>query len=619
MRLGTRVFASLVVLALAVTSIAAQTSVRTSAAAPNPYRIVSPPPTLAKHAMVVSIHHDASDAGLAMLKQGGNAVDAAVAVGFALAVVFPQAGNLGGGGFMLIRMHTGQAHFLDYREKAPAAATADMYLDAQKNVVPGLSTLGYKAIGVPGTVAGLVYAEKTYGKLTLAKVMAPAIKLATDGCILPEEVADNIRTARNLAKFPESRHLYQRDGNFYKPGDRMIQPELAATLKRIAADPTTFYKGSMADEIAASIQKGGGLITTADLAAYQVKDRAPLTGSYRGYDIVTAPPPSSGGIVLLEILNILSGYDLAHTGNDVVDALSKSLKNVTAYDMAHAGDRTPQQVHLIVEAFRRAYMDRGDYLGDPDFVQMPLKQMADPAYAAAWRSSIDPVAPSPSATLARPAGFLPPPPKVESSPEPTQTTHFSVVDAEGNAVSSTYTLNSYFGSGVTAGSLGFVLNNEMDDFTSKVGVPNLYDLIQGPANAIAPGKRPLSAMTPTIVLKDGKPLLVLGSPGGATIITTVANDIISILDNGLNVQQAADAPRFHHQYLPDAIQVEKAFPLDVLDKLKAAGYTVTRTNEADEHNPGVWGSSEMIYIDPKTHTLMGGDDQRHKFGKAAGY
>jgi gamma-glutamyltranspeptidase/glutathione hydrolase len=250
---------------------------------------------------------------------------------------------------------------------------------------------------------------------------------------------------------------------------------------------------------------------------------------------------------------------------------------------------------------------------------MPLKQMVSPDYAAAWRATIDPLKPSPSATLARPAGFLPPPPKVASSPEPTQTTHFSVVDAEGNAVSSTYTLNSYFGSGVTAGSLGFVLNNEMDDFTSKPGVPNQFKLIQSPANAIAPGKRPLSAMTPTIVLKDGKPLLVLGSPGGATIITTVANDIISILDNGLNVQQAADAPRFHHQYLPDAIQVEKAFPLDVLDKLKAAGYTVTRTDEADEHNPGVWGSSEMIYIDPKTHTLMGGDDQRHKFGKAAGY
>ena len=616
MRLGTRVSASLIVLALAATT-TAQTSA--PAAVPNPYTIVSPPPTLAKHAMVVSIHHDASDAGLAMLKQGGNAVDAVVAVGFALAVVFPQAGNIGGGGFMLIRMHDGKSHFLDYREKAPAAATADMYLDAKGNVVPGLSTLGYKAIGVPGTVAGLVYAEKTYGKLTLAKVMAPAIRLATEGCILPEEVANNIRTSSNLAKFPESRHLYQRDGNFYKPGDRMIQPELAATLQRIAADPATFYKGTMADEIAAAIQKGGGLITAADLAAYEVKDRAPLTGSYRGYDIITAPPPSSGGIVLLEILNILSGYDLAHTGNRVTDILSKTMTNVTASDMSHAGDRTPEQVHLIVEAFRRAYMDRGDYLGDPDFVQMPLKQMASPAYAAAWRATIDPVAPSPSATLARPAGFLPPPPRVESSPEPTQTTHFSVVDAEGNAVSSTYTLNSYFGSGVTAGALGFVLNNEMDDFTSKPGVPNMYKLIQGPANAIAPGKRPLSAMTPTIVLKDGKPLLVLGSPGGSTIITTVANDIISILDNGLNVQQAADAPRFHHQYLPDAIQVEKAFPLDVVDKLKAAGYTVTRNNEADEHNPGTWGVSEMIYIDPKTHTLMGADDQRHKFGKAAGY
>jgi gamma-glutamyltranspeptidase/glutathione hydrolase len=569
--------------------------------------------------MVVSIHHDASDAGLAMLKQGGNAVDAAVAVGFALAVVFPQAGNIGGGGFMLIRTHDGKAHFLDYREKAPAAATADMYLDAQGNVIPDLSTLGYKAIGVPGTVAGLVYAEKTYGKLTLAKVMAPAIRLAEEGCILPDEVAHNIRTARNLAQFPESRHLFQRDGNFYQPGERFLQPELAATLKRIAADPDTFYRGAMATEIAAAVQKGGGLITAADLAAYQVKDRVPLTGSYRGYDIVTAPPPSSGGIVLLEILNILSGYDLAHTGNRVVDALSKTLKNVTAYDMSRAGDRTFEQAHLIVEAFRRAYMDRADYLGDPDFVDMPLKQMADPAYAAAWRTTIDPVKPSPSATLQRPAGFLPPPPKAAPFREPTQTTHFSVIDAEGNAVASTYTLNSYFGSGVTAGSLGFVLNNEMDDFTSKPGVPNQFKLIQSPANAIAPGKRPLSAMTPTIVLKDGKPLLVLGSPGGSTIITTVANDIISILDNGLNVQQAADAPRFHHQYLPDAIQVEKAFPLDVVDKLKAAGYTVTRNNEADEHNPGVWGSSEMIYIDPKTHQLLGGDDQRHKFGKAAGY
>jgi gamma-glutamyltranspeptidase / glutathione hydrolase len=591
----------LLALALSATTALAQT--------PNPYAITSPLPTEAKHAMVVTIHHNASDAGLAILQQGGNAVDAAVAVGFALAVVYPAAGNLGGGGFMLIRMKSGQAHFLDYREKAPAAATADMYLDAQKNVIPGLSTSGYKAIGVPGTVAGLVYAEKTYGKLGLARVMAPAIKLATDGYVLSADEANAFATSRTLAKFPESHHIFQRDGNYLKPGDRFTQPELAATLKRIAADPSTFYKGTMATELAATIQKGGGLITAADLAAYQVKDREPLRGHYRGYDILTAPPPSSGGIVLLEILNIVSGYDLVGMG-----------------------DRTPQQVHLLAEAFRRAYMDRADYLGDPDFTAMPIQQMAAPAYAAAWRKSIDPIQPSPSATLQRPAGFLPPPPATPPAHESTETTHYSIVDAEGNAVATTYTLNGGFGSGVTARPLGFLLNNEMDDFTSKIGVPNMYGLIQSSANAIGPGKRPLSAMTPTIFVrpdtcapnsdlqcKPGKPLLVLGSPGGSTIITTVANDIVSILDNHLNVQQAADAPRFHHQYLPDRLEVEKAFPAAVADALKTTGYTITRNNEADEKNPGVWGDSEMIYIDPKTGVLLGGHDQRHTFGKAAGY
>ncbi len=597
MRLNLRVSACCIALAFSGVSIAAQSGVQ-QAAPPNPYAIVSPPPTLARHAMVVSIHHDASDAGVEVLKSGGNAVDAAVAVGFALAVVFPQAGNLGGGGFMLVRMKTGETHFLDYRERAPATATAGMYLDTQGNVVAGLSTTGYRAIGVPGTVAGLIYAEKTYGRLTLARVMVPAIRLASQGYILSEEEARNLAAAKNLAMFPDSRRIFQRDGNFLKPGDRFTQPELASTLKRIAADPASFYKGPMASELAASIQKGGGLITTADLAAYRVKDRTPLTGSYRGYQIVTAPPPSAGGIVLLEILNILSGYDLAKMG-----------------------DRSPQQVHLITEAFRRAYKDRADYLGDPDFVAVPIAQMASPAYAAAWRKSIQSIAPSPSATLIRPAGFLPPPPVSPrtTAHESTETTHFSVVDAEGNAVSSTYTLNGLFGSGVTAGPLGFLLNDEMDDFTSAPGAPNMYGLIQGPANAIAPGKRPLSNMTPTIVLKDGKLLLVLGSPGGSTIITTVANDIISILDNGLNVQQAADAPRFHHQYLPDVLQVEKAFPLPVLDALKASGYAVSRINEADEKNPGVWGDSEMIYIDPNSGTLLGGDDQRHQFGKAAGY
>ena len=368
MRAGLPSIAVCVALTLSAGSAAAQVAAEALAhsAAPNPFTIVSPPPTPAQHAMVVSIHHCASDAGLAILKSGGNAVDAAVAVGFALAVVFPQAGNIGGGGFMLVRMHTGEAHFIDYREQAPGAATANMYLDAQGNVVPGLSTRGYKAIGVPGTVAGLVYAEKTYGKLGLARVIAPAIKLATDGYILSDEEAHNLAESRALAAFPESHHLFQRDGNFLKSGDRFTQPELAATLKRIAADPTTFYKGAMASELAAAVQKGGGLITAADLAAYKVHDREPLTGSYRGYDIITSPPPSSGGIVLLEILNILSGYDLSKMG-----------------------DRSPQQVHYITEAFRRAYMDRNDYLGDPDFVQMPLKQMAAPAYASAWRKSIE--------------------------------------------------------------------------------------------------------------------------------------------------------------------------------------------------------------------------------------
>ncbi|MGP8261031.1 MAG: gamma-glutamyltransferase [Acidobacteriaceae bacterium] len=600
MRPCVRVSACCVALILAASFLAAQSGVQRSAqtAPPNPYALASPPPVLAQHAMVVSIHHDATDAGVEVLKAGGNAVDAAVAVGFALAVVYPQAGNLGGGGFMLVRMKSGEAHFLDYRERAPAAASARMYLDAKGNVVPGLSTTGYKAIGVPGTVAGLIYAEKTYGRLTLARVMAPAIRLASKGYILPEEEARNLAAAQNLARFPESRRIFQRDGNYLRSGDRFTQPELARTLERIAADPASFYKGPMATELATSIQKGGGLLTPADLAAYEVKDRTPLTGSYRGYQIITAPPPSAGGIVLIEILNILSGYKLSFLP-----------------------DRSPEQVSLITEAFRRAYKDCADYLGDPDFTTMPVQQLISSAYAAAWRKSINPLKPTPSATLLRPAGFLPPPPVATrtSAHESSQTTHFSVVDAEGNAVSSTYTLNNTFGSGVTAGQLGFLLNDEMDDFTAKPGAPNMYGLIQGPANAIAPGKRPLSNMTPTIVLKDGKVLLVLGSPGGSTIITTVANDIISILDNGLNVQQAADAPRFHHQYLPDVLQVEKAFSLPVLDALKASGYEVSRMNEADEKNPGVWGDSEMIYIDPNTGTLMGGDDQRHKFGKAAGY
>jgi gamma-glutamyltranspeptidase/glutathione hydrolase len=603
--------------------------------------------------MVVSIHHDATDAGLEILRAGGNAVDAAVAVGFALAVVYPAAGNIGGGGFMLIRpgsvsalgrdkLNHGQPHFLDYREAAPSAATANMYLDGHGNVIPQMSITGSHASGVPGTVAGLTYAEAHYGRLTLAKVMAPAIRLARDGYILSAEEAQNLHAA-NLTQFPSSRAIFQRDGNFYQPGDRFQQPQLADTLTRIAADPGDFYHGKLAAQIASFEAANHGLITAQDLARYEVKERTPLIGHYHGLEVLTSPPPSSGGIVLLEILNILSGYNLPKIG----------------------ADRSPDQIHYLAEAFRRAYMDRGDYLGDPDFNKMPLAQMASPAYAAAWRKTIDPFNPTPSATLVRPSGFMP----AASTPlhpqlESNETTHFSVVDADGNAVSSTYTLNFGFGSGVTVAPLGFLLNDEMDDFTSKVGAPNAFGLVQSSANAIAPGKRPLSCMTPTIVsdpptcpskpsgqphgsgqalgveggfsplsqpttkpgfspgtsiCRPGKLRLVLGSPGGSTIITTVANDLISVIDNGLNIQAAADAPRFHHQYLPDILQFEKAFPLPTIDALKARGYTTRRSAEFDEKSDGVWGDSELIAIDPTTGDLLGGHDHRHSFGKAAGY
>ena len=580
----------------------------------------SPPPgtapARAPHAMVVTIHHDATDAGVEILRAGGNAVDAAVAVGFALAVVLPQAGNIGGGGFMLIRpaqeaLNRGKPAFLDYRETAPAAATADMYLDGRRNVVPGLSTVGYLSAGVPGSVAGLTYAEAHFGRLSLGRVMAPAIRLAREGYLPGEEELRTFRDNKNLAQFSESRRIFQRDGNFYKPGERLVQPDLARTLERIAADPADFYHGGIARQIADFMRTNGGLITTTDLAAYACKERAPLVGRYRDYEVLTAPPPSSGGIALLEILNILAGYDLPRLGPD----------------------RSPAQVHVVTEAFRRAYMDRGDYLGDPDFVQMPLAQMGDPVYAAAWRQTIDAVKPTASAALVRPAGFLPSPPAVPAAAhESPQTTHFSIVDADGNAVASTYTLNFVFGSGVTVPGLGFLLNDEMDDFASKMGVPNGFGLIQGPANAIAPGKRPLSSMTPTIVseqaaldhgesaaARPGHLRLVLGSPGGSTIITTVANDLISILVNGLDVQAAADAPRFHHQYLPDILQVEKRFPRATTDALSAVGYAIKRESEFDEKSAGVWGDSELIAVDPATGDLLGGQDHRHGFGKAAGY
>ena len=450
-------------------------------------------PVRTPHAMVVTVHHDATDAGVEILKQGGNAVDAAVAVGFALAVVHPEAGNIGGGGFMLVRFKNGKSHFMDYREEAPGAATMNMYLDAQGNVIPDASTVGYRSIGVPGSVAGMVRAEKLWGELTLAQVMQPAIRLARDGFVLSEEEAEEMHDPL-LTKFPASRHIFQRDGDYYRAGETFRQPELAATLERIAKNPADFYRGAMAAQIAAAIQQGGGLITAKDLATYKAKDRRPLVGEYHGYKILTAPPPSGGGIGLLETLNILAPYDL------------KAL-----------GDRSPGDMHFIVEAFRRAYMDRTDYLGDPDFTRIPVKQMISLKYAAAFRASILPDKATPSSALERPPGFLPPPPTLAPPHhESNQTTHYSIVDADGDAVAVTTTLNNSFGSGVTVPGLGFLLNDEMDDFASKQGVPNMYGLIQGPANAIGPRKRPLSAMTPTIVTRDGKVCDGAGLAGRAT-------------------------------------------------------------------------------------------------------
>ena len=546
-------------------------------------------PVRARHGMVVSVHHLASDAGVEVLREGGNAVDAAVATGFALAVVHPAAGNLGGGGFMLLRTHAGQATFIDYREKAPLAATETMYQDARGNVVPGMSIVGYKAIATPGSVAGLAYAESKYGRLGLRRVMAPAIRLASRGFVLTAEEAAELSDT-DLGRFPESKRIFQRDGNLYRAGEVFRQPLLARTLKRISLNPDDFYHGKMAAELLSDLKRGGALLTADDLAQYSVEERKPIIGTFHNDTIISAPPPSSGGVVLVSALNILE-----------------------AYDLSRLGDRTAPWIHLVTEAYRRAYMDRGDYLGDPDYNRIPVAELTSKRYAAAWRRSILADAASPSATLERPEGFLPPAPKTTGHRAESQdTTHYSVVDSEGNAVSVTTTLNNAFGSDVTSGSLGFLLNDEMDDFASKMGTPNMFGLIQGPANAIAPGKRPLSSMTPTIILENGRLRYVLGSPGGARIITTVANIFLSAAAGGLNIQQAVDAPRFHHQYLPDTLYMEPGFSPDALAELRSMGY---RLSIKDGH----WSNGECIAVDPRTGALEGGQDHRSHYGKAAGY
>jgi gamma-glutamyltranspeptidase/glutathione hydrolase len=534
-------------------------------------------PVAARHGMVVSSEPLATQAGVEILKAGGNAVDAAVAVGFSLAVTYPFAGNIGGGGFMMVRMADEPPVMVDYREEAPGHATRDMYLDKHGHVIPDASIVGALAAGVPGTVAGLATAEQKYGKLGLARVMQPAIRLARDGFPVSYWLSQSLKHHQELlTKFTASRRIFLRNGNLYQPGQIFKQPDLARTLERIAAHgPNAFYLGPVADYIVKSMAENHGIITKSDLARYRAKVRKPLVGQFRGYEILAPPPPSSGGVALIEMLNILDPLDLGPPDSY-------------------------QSMHLIVEAMRRAYADRAAYLGDADFTSVPVKGLTSLKYAEQLRKEILKSKPDAKVKAGNPVPY-----------EGPNTTHFSVVDGMGNAVSNTYTLNNGYGSGVTVDGAGFLLNDEMDDFTSKPGTPNMFGLIQSEANAIAPHKRPLSSMTPVIVLQNDKVRLVLGSPGGGTIINTVLQVLLNVVVYHMDVLRAVSAPRFHDQWEPDQITYEKwGFSADTLDKLKRAGYKLKETDSL--------GECEAITIDPETGWRFGAADSRGT-GKAAGY
>ncbi|MEK6308945.1 MAG: gamma-glutamyltransferase [Pantoea dispersa] len=539
-------------------------------------------PVKAQHGMVASVDAMATRVGVDILKQGGNAVDAAIAVGFALAVTHPQAGNLGGGGFMLLRTAAGRTTAIDFREMAPARASRDMFLDKQGNANSKLSLTSHLASGTPGTVAGFALAAQKYGTLPLSMLLAPAIKLARDGIIVNDALADDLATygKENLINHDNSRAIfYKADGQPYQKGDRLVQKNLAHSLQLIAQQgPDAFYKGKIADEIAAEMAQHGGLIGKADLAAYRAVERKPVSGSYRGYEVFSMPPPSSGGIHIVQILNILENFDLAKWGFGSADAMQ-----------------------VMAEAEKYAYADRSEYLGDPDFVKVPQQALTSKAYAKTLAQQIDVNKARPSADI-KPGKLAP----YESN----QTTHFSVVDKDGNAVAVTYTLNTYFGSGVVAGNSGILMNNEMDDFSAKPGTPNVYGLVGGEANAIQPAKRPLSSMSPTIVAKDGKTWLVTGSPGGSRIITTVLQIVVNSIDFGMNVAEATNAPRFHHQWLPDQLRVEKGFSPDTLRLLEAKGQHVKVL-------PAM-GSTQSIMIGPDG-MRYGASDPRSVDDLSAGY
>ena len=569
--------------------------------------------------MVTSVHELASLAGLEMLQRGGNAIDAAVATGLALTVVHPFAGNIGGGGFMLIRLADGRSVALDYRESAPAASSRDMYVGPDGNVLSGptSSTVGWRASGVPGSIAGFALALQKYGsgKLSWADVCEPARRLAADGHrVTPIAAALHRTHAKLLTPFDESKKIFLNGGAFWKPGDLWKQPDLAATFARLQKNgPREFYEGTTARLIAEAMKKNGGLITLADLQAYHVAERTPLRGTYRGYDIITMPPPSSGGIALLQMLAMLEPHNVGTLGA-----------------------QSAAKYHLFTEVMRRAFRDRAEYLGDPDFVKIPVAELLDRSYLKKRMADFSPTHATPSEKIEPGLGSvkltsLPPgspglshsqrstlhAPLARLAPESTETTHFSIVDAAGNAVANTYTLNGGYGSGVTIPGTGILMNNEMDDFTAKVGVKNMFGLLQGPANAIVPGKRPLSSMTPTIVLKDKKLFLVTGSPGGPTIINTVLQIVSNVIDFGMSITQAVESPRIHHQWMPDSLSYERnGLSTDTAHILKSLGHSF---KERASYEGAYQGDAETVMVDPETHLRLGASDLRRGDSKAVGY
>ena len=552
-------------------------------------RAASVAPVAAENGMVVSAQHLATQVGVDVLKRGGNAVDAAVAVGYALAVVYPAAGNLGGGGFMTIQLADGRKTFLDFRETAPKGATANMYLDKDGNVIKGISTKGHLAVGVPGSVSGMEYAREKYGTMKRADLLAPAIQLAEQGFALDQGDIDLLRTATaDFRDDPATAAIFLNNAQPFQVGEKLMQSELAKTLREISSKGTDgFYKGWVGSAIVASSQAGKGLLTQDDLDSYKTRELAPVECDYRGYHVVSAPPPSSGGVVICEILNILEGYPLKELG----------------YHSAQA-------VHVQIEAMRHAYVDRNSYLGDPDFVKNPLDRLLDKNYATKIRAVIDPNKAGISKDIK--PGVAP--------HEGSNTTHYSIADKDGNAVSVTYTLNDWFGAKVTAAKTGVLLNDEMDDFTAKIGVPNLYGLVQGEANAIAPGKRPLSSMSPTIVTRDGKTVMVVGTPGGSRIITAVLQTMINAIDYGMNAQEAVDMPRIHQQWLPDLTNVENyALSPDTRKILEGMGHKFGPPQPANHLAVIIVGAPSLDGTQVGNNRYYGANDPRRNTGLAGGY